>query len=138
MFAKKKALFVPPGDAYADDPTAYSSRRNLPYSTLSRNHRVRSLRGGDPKNSMPRQFDGWFLEKERVVDVEEGMKWKDIIVRRIKFYIVAVLSSSLYDYVYVRERRDESDVSRAHCSFMTKSGLPRADRNKRTNALRAG
>jgi len=50
MLKKKKAVIVPQGDDYADDPLVYKTRREMTLEQQRRHFVVRAARGGDPKN----------------------------------------------------------------------------------------
>ena len=51
--------------------------------------------------TMERQFDPWFLEPEPPPDIEEGMTYFQILVRRVKLFIIFIFSNPVYDYLYI-------------------------------------
>ncbi|GMH87898.1 hypothetical protein TrVE_jg6838 [Triparma verrucosa] len=101
MFKKKKAEVVPDGDDYADDTAVYKTRRELDMEVQRRHFKVRAARGGDPKHTMARNFNPWFLEPEKPPDIEEGMTYMQIFLRRAKLLIILLSSTSLFDYAYL-------------------------------------
>ena len=50
---------------------------------------------------MARNFNPWFLEPEKPPDIEEGMTYMQIFLRRAKLLIILLSSTSLFDYAYL-------------------------------------
>lgn len=50
---------------------------------------------------MTRNFNPWFLEPEKPPDIEEGLTYLQIALRRTKLLIILLSSTSLFDYAYL-------------------------------------
>ena len=50
---------------------------------------------------MPREFDPWFLESQKKIDLEEGMTYAQIFRRRLCLFIIFIFSHPIYDYIYI-------------------------------------
>ena len=51
--------------------------------------------------TMERLFNPWFLEPEKPPDIEEGMTYLQIFIRRFKLFVVFLFSNALYDYAFI-------------------------------------